>query len=241
MAKADSDLYRNGYIPRAVLRRIAVEQLDFTKRRLNRYSHRSSVVAAVALPADKVTAVKVTAAQLGGTAAITVTAMSRPSTASDSIKSIRSEEQINGDIESAQIENLLDCCQMGSQELFRTLSWAGEFERRRLSYGDPKGTDLTARVLNWTKAQSATAVKSCEGVLLLAHKGAQLTDLKHTERNPISALQAAPSTPISFYSTEKFCTLLLKMINAKTDRNCQIDRLAVYGASGVKDDLRGGF
>lgn len=212
MAAADAALYRNGFLPRGVLRRIAIEQLDLNKKNINRFTHRTPVLvpiaAAVSMPRAAATAIRVTAVsalQVGVEVGVIGDAPQLiPAIAIDQPHVPNTDDSAEANLddprgqERAAVEALLNRCLMGTLELSASLSWAGELERRKLCYGDPmrstgKGSNTNSR------DRPAVNVKVMSDSISL------------------------PSGNMMFYSTKMFCKLLLIMIQEKTDRNCSMD------------------
>lgn len=204
VAAADAALYSNGFLPREVLRRIAIEQLDLNKKNINRFSHSVAVpvpvAAAVAPSVAAATAIRVTAMSEDTPGLISVIAVNQPAvTYPQNDIAVDPQQQ-----ERAALEIMLNRCLMGTLELSAALTWAGELERRKLCYGDPMRTER------------CSDHDSCSG-------GAGRTPMRGSSRTAMSG-DAYPRTgDMMFYSTKMFCELLLLMIHEKTERNCSVD------------------
>jgi hypothetical protein len=209
----DNRLYKNGFLSRDILFRIAMQQLNVRKE--NKYS-------TVATPiSDIVMALEVKPLLIETSSNII------PAISIDNSELLKNGKKNNDEfsenekkrVEIENIDILLDKCLFNSNELKQKLYWSGELESRKINYIKIKENKL--------HNEGNTIEKSD----VIMNKTAQNNSIKNNSnytndvRNNVSIENKLIEksrifdSPILFYDVEKFMSLLLVMIHDKTERN----------------------
>jgi hypothetical protein len=202
----DNRLYKNGFLSRDILFRIALQQLNVKKE--NKYS-------TVATPiSDVIVALEVKPLLIETSSNII------PVLPVDDLDLLKNEKKNNEiffenekkRIEIENIDILLDRCLLNSNEMKQKLHWAGELESKKINY---------IRIKENTLHNEGNIIQKSD----IIDKTAQNNSIKNDSNYPNNVRNnefvesKIVEKTILFYDVEKFMSLLLVMIHDKTERN----------------------
>jgi hypothetical protein len=204
LSRIDSKLYKNGFLSRDILFRIAFQQLNIKKE--NRYS-------TVAIPVTNVIVALEVKPLLIENRNNVIPVLSMYDTELIKNEKKKNENFVENENEKKtneilNINILLDRCLLSSDEVKQKLQWSGELESKNINYVNIK--ENIKHVNEVTQP-----IKNCETDLTSFILSNSSTD-KFQSPTDISRQS---NRDILFYDLEKFMSLLLIMIYDKTEMN----------------------
>ena len=210
IARADFDLYKNGFLPRAILRKIAVDYL-LMEGSPNRYYPCSSHSA----PSAAILANMRNRKQPSSSIVVRTESKFGLSSNDEKLPEFQGHILRAAIIESEEIEILLDSCILDSERFHQTLYWAGEFERTKLPHTNP-----SLRVEFWDHTRPGEInVKTTD------NPGTEITN--SLPFSPKVSPQLSHRADTFFYCPDTFSRLLLLMIEKRASRYCHQSDLFV--------------
>ena len=218
IARADSDLYNNGFLPRTVLRKIAIDYL-LIEGGPNRYYPCDSHSAPSAAILMNLRIRKQPSPSVEVISSKTVSKFAVP-TYDEKLAEFGDHILRASMIEGEDIETLLDSCILDSERLYHTLSWAGEFERRGLC-----NINHSLRAEPWDFARPGSGE-----ITLETTDNSRSSCRSDVMKNPLLlsskvSPQLRYSADTLFYCPDTFCRLLLIMMDKKRNKYCHKNEL----------------
>ena len=210
IARADSDLYKNGFLPRTVLRKIAVDYL-LMEGSSNRYYPCSSHSA----PSAAILANMRNRKQPSSSLVVRTESKFRLSSYDEKLPEFRDHILRAAVIESGKIEILLDSCILDSERFHQTLYWAGEIERTKLPHTNP-----SLRMEFWDHTRPGEIT-----VKMTDNPGSETSN--SLSFSPEVSPQLPHRADTIFYCLDTFSRLLLIMIEKRASRYCHQNDLFV--------------